>query len=137
MKLNLSPAMKKALGLTALIAGGFVVVRMAFGGGSGSGIFGTTGNNDGSSIPRVPGAANFTGAITETTFGDITNPGMNYTYNGGAIQQGDETRYMDYNITTNAGDSTVLIDYGSPTYGDILVNMVAPPTAAYSPCCSK
>lgn len=138
MKMNLSPAMKKALGLTALIAGGFVVVRMAFGG-SGGGIFGgaSSGSSDLSQLPKVPGAASFTGAITETTFGDITNPGMNYTYNGGAIALGDDTRYLDYNIDNRVGDTAVFVDYGSPTYGDVLVNMVAPPTQAYSPCCSK
>lgn len=130
--MNISPKMKKILGISALALGGFFVVRQAFG--SGGSLFGG-GVSSADELPKGPTAANFQGAITETTFGDITNPGMNYAYNGGAVAVGGDTNYLDYNTSIVGGDSGVYIDYGSPTYGDVLYNMVAPPSSSYSPCC--
>lgn len=127
--MNISPNVKKGLVIAALCAGAFILFRAAFGGSSNS-----SGSN---ALPKPPtGAANFQGAITETTFGDITNPGMSYSYQGGAMNVEGDTRYLDYNTWMRGGDSAVLVDYSSPNYGDYIVNVVGPDTTPKNPCCT-
>ncbi len=128
--MNISPKVKKGLIVGALCVGAFVLFRAAFGGASSAG-------GGASELPKPPtGPANFTGAITETTFGDITNPGMQYAYQGGAMNVEGDTRYLDYNTWMRGGDSAVLVDYSSPNYGDYIVNQVAPVNTPKNPCCT-